>query len=113
MKLTLIPADTRKSTRTDFILVCPDLKSSPPKKTFFCSASSSTPGTKVFWGDPLMYVHLGEDGRKSMGERERWKERGEREMWKERRREGGRRRERRIGGGGGRKRGKEEMGEEK
>lgn len=50
---------------TDFTLVCPDLKSSPPKKTFFCSASSTAPGTNVFWGEPLMYVHyrgVGERG---------------------------------------------------
>merc|ERR1719399_886489 len=46
----------RKSTITDFIFVWPDLKSSPPIITFFCSASSITPGTKVFCGEPLMYV---------------------------------------------------------
>eukprot|EP00614_Pseudopedinella_elastica_P040230 CAMPEP_0181263928 /NCGR_PEP_ID=MMETSP1097-20121128/2857_1 /TAXON_ID=35684 /ORGANISM="Pseudopedinella elastica, Strain CCMP716" /LENGTH=40 /DNA_ID= /DNA_START= /DNA_END= /DNA_ORIENTATION= len=39
---------------TDFILVCPDLKSSPPTMTPAASAISSTPGTKVFWGEPLM-----------------------------------------------------------
>lgn len=51
---TLIPADTKKSAITDFTLVWPDLKSSPARNTFFCSASSITPGTNVFWGDPLM-----------------------------------------------------------
>lgn len=34
---------------TDFILVCPDLKSSPPMYTLCSCASSITPGTKVFW----------------------------------------------------------------
>mmetsp|Transcript_32245 Transcript_32245/g.66733 ORF Transcript_32245/g.66733 Transcript_32245/m.66733 type:complete len:332 (+) Transcript_32245:77-1072(+) len=52
---TLIPAEIRKSTSTDFTLVCPDLKSSPPMNTFRSSASSNSPGTKVFCGDPLMY----------------------------------------------------------
>merc|ERR1719313_548536 len=52
----LMPADTRKSTITDFILVCPDLKSSPPIMTLCFSASSMTPGTKVFCGEPLMYI---------------------------------------------------------
>ena len=32
----------------------PDLKSSPTINTLFLSANSITPGTKVFWGDPLM-----------------------------------------------------------
>merc|ERR1719217_1712485 len=57
MEVGLMPAETRKSTSTDFILVCPDLKSSPAMKTRHCSASSTTPGTNVFCGDPLMYVH--------------------------------------------------------
>jgi len=35
-------------------LVWPDLKSSPPINTFLLSANSTRPGTKVFWGDPLM-----------------------------------------------------------
>lgn len=52
--LTLIPALTRKSTSTDLILVCPDLKSSPPMKTPLSVASSMAPGTKVFCGEPLM-----------------------------------------------------------
>mmetsp|Transcript_1158 Transcript_1158/g.2620 ORF Transcript_1158/g.2620 Transcript_1158/m.2620 type:complete len:234 (+) Transcript_1158:2234-2935(+) len=52
----LIPALTKKSTRTLFIFVCPLLKSSPAMKTFFSRASSTTPGTKVFWGDPLIKV---------------------------------------------------------
>mmetsp|Transcript_21119 Transcript_21119/g.49876 ORF Transcript_21119/g.49876 Transcript_21119/m.49876 type:complete len:250 (-) Transcript_21119:684-1433(-) len=52
----LIPALTRKSTRTLFILVCPLLKSSPAIKTFFSRARSTTPGTKVFCGEPLMKV---------------------------------------------------------
>jgi hypothetical protein len=30
---THVPEPMRKSTRTDFILVCPDLKSSPPTYT--------------------------------------------------------------------------------
>ena len=54
---TFNPAETRKSTSTDFTFVWPDLKSSPPRNTPCCSASSTTPGTKVFWGEPLMYVH--------------------------------------------------------
>merc|ERR1719487_372299 len=54
MDVGLKPAPTRKSTNTDFILVCPLLKSSPPISTLCFSASSTTPGTKVFWGDPLM-----------------------------------------------------------
>merc|ERR1719231_238046 len=52
----LMPADTRKSIMTDFILVWPDLKSSPPIMTLCFSASSMTPGTKVFCGEPLMYI---------------------------------------------------------
>merc|ERR1712159_78947 len=44
----------RKSTSTDFILVWPDLKSSPPMYTCFSSASSRHPGTNVFCGEPLM-----------------------------------------------------------
>ena len=54
MEVGLIPAETRKSTRTDLILVCPDLKSSPPIKTPNLKASSITPGTKVFCGLPLI-----------------------------------------------------------
>jgi len=50
----LIPAPTKKSTSTLFILVCPDLKSSPPTRTPFSTASWSRPGTKVFCGEPLM-----------------------------------------------------------
>lgn len=38
-----MPAPTRKSTRTDFILVCPLLKSSPPMREFFSIATSITP----------------------------------------------------------------------
>ena len=52
----LIPAETRKSTITLFILVWPILKSSPATNTFFCQAISMKPGTKVFSGAPLMYV---------------------------------------------------------
>ena len=51
-----MPELTRKSTRTDLIFVCPDLKSSPPMNTWRCSASSITPGTNVFCGLPLMYA---------------------------------------------------------
>lgn len=51
---TFSPAPTRKSTSTDFSFVCPDLKSSPQMKTRRCAANSTAPGTKVFWGDPLM-----------------------------------------------------------
>jgi len=40
---TLIPAPTRKSTRTDFILVWPLLKSSPPIKLFLLIAKSTSP----------------------------------------------------------------------
>merc|ERR1719486_483162 len=47
MEVGLMPADTRKSTITDFIFVCPDLKSSPPIMTSYFSASSITPGTNV------------------------------------------------------------------
>ena len=36
-------------------LVYPVLKSSPATKTPLCSANSITPGTIVFYGDPLMY----------------------------------------------------------
>lgn len=51
-----MPALTKKSTKTDFSLVWPDLKSSPAMKTPCCSASSMTPGTNVFCGDPFIYV---------------------------------------------------------
>ena len=54
IEVGLMPAETRKSTITDFIFVWPDLKSSPPIMTFSRSASSITPGTKVFCGEPLM-----------------------------------------------------------
>ena len=54
MDTGLIPALTRKSTMTLFIFVCPLLKSSPEMSTFSLSASWMTPGTNVFWGDPLM-----------------------------------------------------------
>lgn len=57
METGFIPAETKKSTSTDFTFVCPDLKSSPPINVFCRSANSMAPGTKVFWGDPLMYVH--------------------------------------------------------
>ena len=50
----LMPAETRKSTITLFILVWPDLKSSPPIITLCVSAISMTPGTNVFCGEPLM-----------------------------------------------------------
>ena len=50
----LIPAPTRKSTKTDFIFVCPDLKSSPPMSDFSRVAASISPGTNVFCGEPLM-----------------------------------------------------------
>ena len=52
----LIPAPTRKSTSTDFIFVCPDLKSSPAINEPCFFASSTSPGTNVFCGEPLMYV---------------------------------------------------------
>lgn len=53
---------TKKSTMTDFIFVCPDLKSSPPMYTLCSSASSITPGTNVFCFDmrgsgKVQYVH--------------------------------------------------------
>lgn len=51
------PALTRKSTRTDFNFVWPDLKSSPPTKTWWVSAISINPGTSVFWGDPFIKEH--------------------------------------------------------
>ena len=53
----LRPAPTRKSTRTDFILVWPDLKSSPAINTPLSTANSTRPGTNVFCGDPLMKGH--------------------------------------------------------
>merc|ERR1719353_621946 len=56
MAVGLMPAETRKSIITDFIFVWPDLKSSPPIITLCFSASSITPGTKVFCGEPLMYI---------------------------------------------------------
>merc|ERR1712224_578477 len=56
IEVGLMPAETRKSTMTDFIFVWPDLKSSPPIITLCFSASSITPGTKVFCGEPLMYA---------------------------------------------------------
>ena len=49
-----MPAVIKKSTRADFILVWPDLKSSPPMKAPCFSARSMAPGTKVFCGEPLM-----------------------------------------------------------
>mmetsp|Transcript_8390 Transcript_8390/g.12405 ORF Transcript_8390/g.12405 Transcript_8390/m.12405 type:complete len:236 (-) Transcript_8390:329-1036(-) len=57
MDTGLIPADTKKSAKTDLIFVCPDLKSSPPINTLCFFANSMTPGTNVFCGDPLMYEH--------------------------------------------------------
>lgn len=57
METGLRPALTKKSTNTDFSLVWPDLKSSPPIKTLAFSAISIQPGTKVFWGDPLINAH--------------------------------------------------------
>lgn len=56
ISLTLSPALIKKSTRTDFSFVWPDLKSSPPMKIPRWTASSTAPGTKVFWGEPLMYA---------------------------------------------------------
>ena len=50
----LMPAPTRKSTSTDFILVWPLLKSSPPTRTPRSTARRSRPGTNVFCGEPLM-----------------------------------------------------------
>lgn len=52
---TLIPAPTRKSTRTDFILVWPLLKSSPPIKLFLWMAKSINPVNKVpqIWVNPI------------------------------------------------------------
>lgn len=49
-------SDVLKGTREEKgrTLVCPDLKSSPPMKLLWCSASSMHPGTNVFWGAPLM-----------------------------------------------------------
>jgi hypothetical protein len=43
MDTGLIPEETRKSVRTDFILVWPLLKSSPPIETFLIEAKSITP----------------------------------------------------------------------
>lgn len=40
---TFIPAPTRKSTKTDFIFVCPLLKSSPPIRQLFLIARSISP----------------------------------------------------------------------
>jgi len=54
MDTGLMPAATRKSTSTDFSFVCPDLKSSPAICTHHFSASSTTPLTKVFDGDPFI-----------------------------------------------------------
>mmetsp|Transcript_6551 Transcript_6551/g.24714 ORF Transcript_6551/g.24714 Transcript_6551/m.24714 type:complete len:323 (+) Transcript_6551:170-1138(+) len=54
MLVGLIPAPTRKSTRTLFIFVWPDLKSSPPIKLPSRTAASIKPGTNVFCGEPLM-----------------------------------------------------------
>lgn len=53
-KPTLMPAPTRKSTRTDFILVWPLLKSSPPMSEFFSTAYSITPAPH-FAASELIY----------------------------------------------------------
>jgi len=53
MERGLSPAPTRKSTSTDFILVCPLLKSSPAMSDLWWIAASMHPGTNVFWGLPL------------------------------------------------------------
>ena len=47
-KLILIQEEIRKSTITDFNLVCPFFISSPIKVTFSLSANSTTPETNVF-----------------------------------------------------------------
>jgi len=46
----------KKSAKAVLILVYPDLKSSPAIKTSCFLANSITPGTKVFYGDPLIKV---------------------------------------------------------
>ena len=52
----LITAERKKSTRNNFILICPVLKSSPATNTYFCLESSTTPGTNVFCRLRLIYV---------------------------------------------------------
>jgi len=54
MAAGLIPAETKKSTKLVLILVYPLLKSSPHTKTPFFLANSYRPGTKVFYGLPLI-----------------------------------------------------------
>ena len=57
MAFGLIPAPTKYSTRHVLNLVYPVLKSSPATNTPCFSANSITPGTIVFYGDPLMNEH--------------------------------------------------------
>ena len=49
------PEVIKKSAITDFNLVCPVFISSPIIITPSLSASSTIPGTNVFWGEPLIY----------------------------------------------------------
>lgn len=53
----LIPAPTKYSTKHVLNLVYPVLKSSPATNTPAFSANSITPGTIVFYGDPLINEH--------------------------------------------------------
>ena len=53
----MIPALTRKSVNDVLNLVWPVLKSSPIICILLLLASSITPGTKVFYGDPLIKLH--------------------------------------------------------
>jgi hypothetical protein len=50
----LIPALTRKSVKAVLNFVYPVLKSSPMICWLLILASSITPGTKVFYGDPFI-----------------------------------------------------------
>lgn len=53
----LIPAPTKYSTKHVLNFVYPVLKSSPATKTPAFSANSMTPGTIVFYGEPLINEH--------------------------------------------------------
>lgn len=57
MAFGLIPAPTKYSTKQVLNLVYPVLKSSPATNTPALSANSITPGTIVFYGDPLINEH--------------------------------------------------------
>ena len=53
------PRQTEWTRKKQFTLhfVWPLLKSSPPMKTPWSEANSTKPGTKVFWGLPLIKAH--------------------------------------------------------